>query len=322
MKQLTTYQKRLAKLIVGGLIYTVMMVVGTYLLGLFVETNNDKIPYYLMTIMLLMVTVYLYRVIVAKHKEPLLYIRYGTLITLFITLAVFAGLASVNYSFYSVVAFGYAFGLIIDRTFSLVHHHRPRNIVLAVIIYLYSNLLLFLFTLVAIDHEVIGAASNLVYMLIPVTLIFMSFIDAVKLVFSGLRRQTLLGIIKKTYTIEILYGLMTLIVTTSILLMVTEVQFDNYGDALWYCFMVVTTIGFGDYTCKTVMGRLLTVVLGIYGIIVVALITSIIVNFYNETAHDKGDEGIKQMVKELDKERKTVDEPSKEQEKKTEEDED
>lgn len=33
----------------------------------------------------------------------------------------------------------------------------------------------------------------------------------------------------------------------------------------------------------TLIGRLLSVILGIYGIVVVSLITSIIINFYNET---------------------------------------
>ena len=45
---------------------------------------------------------------------------------------------------------------------------------------------------------------------------------------------------------------------------------------------MVTTIGFGDYAATAVATRVLSVILGIYGIIVVALITSIIVNFYTE----------------------------------------
>ena len=48
----------------------------------------------------------------------------------------------------------------------------------------------------------------------------------------------------------------------------------------------MTTIGFGDFSAVTPLGRILSVILGIYGIIVVALITSIIVNFYGEMKSD------------------------------------
>lgn len=56
----------------------------------------------------------------------------------------------------------------------------------------------------------------------------------------------------------------------------------EYTNALWYCFAVVTTIGFGGMTATSAIGRTLSVILGLYGIVVVALITSIIVNFYGK----------------------------------------
>lgn len=39
-------------------------------------------------------------------------------------------------------------------------------------------------------------------------------------------------------------------------------------------------------------GRLLSVILGIYGIVVVAILTSVIVNFYNEVSDKKKTEEI------------------------------
>ncbi|MBR4627254.1 MAG: two pore domain potassium channel family protein [Ruminococcus sp.] len=82
---------------------------------------------------------------------------------------------------------------------------------------------------------------------------------------------------------EVFYGLMILIVTFSVVFQAFEPDINTFGDGMWYCFALVTTIGFGDMTAVTVIGRVLSVILGIYGIIVVALITSIIINFYNET---------------------------------------
>ena len=77
-----------------------------------------------------------------------------------------------------------------------------------------------------------------------------------------------------------------------------EPNIPTFVDALWYSFAVVTTIGFGDFVAVTPMGRILTVILGIYGLITVAVVTSIIVNFYNETIGKKDSKELKEITKE------------------------
>ena len=89
-------------------------------------------------------------------------------------------------------------------------------------------------------------------------------------------------IVRKTYAAEIIAGLLVTMVAFSNVLVFTDDAFHTFWDALWYCFAIVTTIGFGDLTPTTGTGRFLSVILGLYGIVVVALITSIIVNFYGE----------------------------------------
>ena len=104
--------------------------------------------------------------------------------------------------------------------------------------------------------------------------------------FSQMRFKVLRKILRKTFAAEILFGLALLIISFSFIFQALEPNIVTYFDALWYCFAVVTTIGFGDFTVLSPFSRVLSVVLGIYGIIVVALITSIIVNFYNEVKND------------------------------------
>ena len=110
------------------------------------------------------------------------------------------------------------------------------------------------------------------------------------LAFSSVRMDILKRIIKKTYAVEILSGIVLLIVAFSLILPAFETNIDNFGDALWYCFAIVTTIGFGDIYATSMIGRILSVILGLYGIIVVSLITSIIVNFYGEMKKEEKDE--------------------------------
>jgi hypothetical protein len=102
-------------------------------------------------------------------------------------------------------------------------------------------------------------------------------------------------IVRKTYAAEILFGMLLLIIAFSIVFPQLEPGIPSFEDALWFCFAIVTTIGFGDFTAVTVPGRAISVVLGLYGIIVVALITSIIVNFYNETKNTDDQEKTEEM---------------------------
>lgn len=115
---------------------------------------------------------------------------------------------------------------------------------------------------------------------------WLSLVNIFTYVFSRVRLDLLRKIARETYGAEILFGLVMLIITFSLVLKITE-NGMSYRDALWYCFALVTTIGLGDISAVSDLGRIISVILGIYGIIVVALITSIIVNFYGEIKKDR-----------------------------------
>ena len=105
--------------------------------------------------------------------------------------------------------------------------------------------------------------------------------------FSKLRIGVLRKVIRKTFAAEILMGLLLLVIAFSFVFQTLEPSIVTFFDAIWYCFAVVTTIGFGDLAVVSVLSRILSIILGIYGIVVVAVITSVIVNFYNEVRNDK-----------------------------------
>ena len=116
-----------------------------------------------------------------------------------------------------------------------------------------------------------------------------TLLSIINIIFSQIRFDILKEIIRKTYTLEIISGLLVMMVAFSFVLRFTDDAFTTFWDALWYCFAIVTTIGFGDLTPASGAGRIISVILGIYGIVVVALITSIIVNFYGEMKKTESD---------------------------------
>ena len=174
--------------------------------------------------------------------------------------------------------------IMINRIFAVIRKHRVRSIVLNSLLILLTALLLFL------------NCGGLVELYPEVAALLFSLIVGAKALghiisgsFAEIRPGVISKIVRKTYTVEILLGLFLLMVAFSFVFVSYEDSMETIFDALWYCFAVVTTIGFGDLAAVTLVGRVLTVILGFYGIVVVALITSIIVNFYNEVK-DNNDE--------------------------------
>ena len=86
-------------------------------------------------------------------------------------------------------------------------------------------------------------------------LILQSFQWVMAVAFSRIRLDILKDILKRTYAAEILFGIVLLIVLFSVVLPAIEPGIGDFGDALWYCFAIVTTIGFGDISAVSVPGE-------------------------------------------------------------------
>lgn len=214
-----------------------------------------------------------------KERKKTSLFRALILLAIDIGLGVLVMFAKYNAYIFSISAGIFALSIILSRIFKLLERHRTRDIVFNVIIMLFAiGMAIGFFQKVETD---------LISGIILAECLFISvcaFIEATLISLSQLKLQTLGKIVFRTFAIEIIFGLLTLIVAASLILMYEEPTMSYFPNALWYCFAVVTTIGFGDFAATTLIGRLVTVILGIYGIIVVAVITSIVVNFYNETS--------------------------------------
>ena len=227
-----------------------------------------------------------------KEKSVLLIIRYASLALINLVIAVIsASIYQTNSNVALFIAILYLASIIINRLFFMFEKKK-------VAYYIFNGFAIVVVILIALAFVLLsnnGIGPALVALLM-IIIIFSSLVEVLAFAFSKIKLKGLLKIIRKTYVFEILYGQIILIAACSFYFMAMEDNITTFWDGLWYSFAVVTTIGFGDLTVTGPISRLLSVILGIYGIIVVSSITSVIVNYYNEVKNLDTDKPVEEKT--------------------------
>lgn len=96
------------------------------------------------------------------------------------------------------------------------------------------------------------------------------------------RLRILKSILVRTHADKILLTYLVFIGIAALLIQMLEPEINRFVDALWYCYAVISTAGFGDIVVTTFPAKVISVVLTVYSIIVIALVTGVIVNYYNQ----------------------------------------
>lgn len=94
--------------------------------------------------------------------------------------------------------------------------------------------------------------------------------------------KILWGILRHTHADRILLGFVLFLLADAAIIQIVEPDINRYGDALWYCYAVISTAGFGDIVAVTLIGKTCSVLLTIYTLFVVAIVTGVVVNFYTQ----------------------------------------
>lgn len=227
-----------------------------------------------------------------QNRTKINLIRSIFLIAINVALGIIAVFAKDNYYLYSVTAGLYCASLVVSRIFSIIQNRSIRSIVLNALMITFITVL----GIGLVTTEIKEMEQLQVVVLVECLFIaIVSFIEGMIIAMAQLKVRVLFKIIVSTFSLEVLFGLLTMIVCFSMIFVSIEPNIESFPDALWYCFAVVTTIGFGDIVAVTPAGRILSVMLGLYGLVVVAVITSIIVNFYNATVGKQDQKELKDI---------------------------
>ena len=94
--------------------------------------------------------------------------------------------------------------------------------------------------------------------------------------------RILKGVLVRTRADQILISFLCFFFLDALLIWLADPAIESYGDALWYCYAVVSTVGFGDLVASTLVAKIASVVLTVYTLFALAILTGVVVNFYTQ----------------------------------------
>ena len=282
-----------------GLISGILAIVSCITAIIF-AVNNSYISIYTLSIALILLGINRIGFHLSNFKENMLE---NILLTAFIfVLAILMGFTKYSIYFLTSTMFLYSLTIIVSRLFKIKEDHSIQSIIFNILCMVFVFLFSFVFFFPPIyeKHATSVSNSNFIIICFSVMILISSSKNVIFPYHKTLRLNVVSRIIKKSMVYEIILALLILVILCSIYFTIVEPSMTSYVDSLWYSFAVITTIGFGDVTVSTTLGRILSVILGISGIVVVALFTSIIVNFYNEMNKKRDEAEIRRVIKKID----------------------
>ena len=117
---------------------------------------------------------------------------------------------------------------------------------------------------------------------------------------SFLKPRAIGLIIKASGLLPSTIAFIALFLVCSILVALFEPNVNGFANSLWFMFQVVTTIGLGDFTATSFVGRAAAVVLSVYSAFFLALITGVVVSFCSERMRARRGESIAHFLDQLE----------------------
>ena len=86
----------------------------------------------------------------------------------------------------------------------------------------------------------------------------------------------------------------------SFIIWIVEPNIKTYIDSLWFCFATATTIGYGDITAISMIGRVLAIVLSIYSVVAIAIFTAVITSYFIDQAKARAKYSVRNFIDSLE----------------------
>lgn len=114
------------------------------------------------------------------------------------------------------------------------------------------------------------------------------------------RLKILWNILRHTKADKILFSFLLFVLADAALIWGFEPTITTYRDALWYCYAVISTAGFGDLVVTAFVPKILSILLTVYSMLALAIITGVVVNYYTQMMELKNKDTIVAFLDKLE----------------------
>ena len=243
--------KRRKAPIIGDMIFSLLTLPSAmgYIQEYFTNPESPDLLMYLSGTFVMMGIARLFRAFRYREESRLQFVKF--LIYGFLMFACcFSGVVFDKTTATRIFVVVYLGSLIVDRVISIYLNRGLRNVILNLI-----AIFLLGWMLVEMYNEL-----DIVFIMMIIAVLH-ALVSILSVSFARINLKSLANVARETYAAEIIGGLVLLIFAFSYILRFLEPNMNSLKDGLWYCFAIVTTIGFGDITATTTIGQILSVIL-------------------------------------------------------------
>ena len=112
--------------------------------------------------------------------------------------------------------------------------------------------------------------------------------------------KRLVFILRSTKVLRFFWWFLLVLLVVGLILRFIEPQIETVGDGFWFMYAAATTIGFGDLCVVTPLGRVLTILVSMMGILVVAMFPGVVVSYYTEFIRRHQEETVSVFMEKLE----------------------
>lgn len=112
--------------------------------------------------------------------------------------------------------------------------------------------------------------------------------------------RRIINILKHTGTIRIFFFYLFVLCIGGIVICLIEPKVNGVFEGIYFCFVASSTIGFGDIVPVTLLGRIITIIVTIIGILTTAMVPGVVVAYYTEFLKAQENETISTFMEKLE----------------------